>query len=242
MTDPVARLRAGEVLAARADPVRLAATRRRNLVTTVVCALLAAVALGGFGYALLNPVRPTLFASLGVFGVVVLAFVLLLVHQRRLLRRSVAADGTVLAFTREGLVLGPLLCPWHEIVAAGVVDMREEIGRRLSRFLQRGPTLLAQRTGNGSVLLTVVVRDGAAARAAVAPADRRRVRTWPHRSGVRRGEVAVLLDTLLDAGQVEAVLRDLGPVLAHAGVPQEPTTDHKGHLRQLEALVDEQRP
>lgn len=241
MTDPVARLRAGEALAARADPVRLAATSRRNLVLTVACASLAVVALGGSGYALLDRVRPTLFASLGAFGVVVLALVALLVHQRRHLRRCVAPDGTVLAFTREALVLGPLLCPWTEVVGVGVADMRPEIARRRRRVLLRGITSLAQRSGNGSVALTVVVRDGDAARGALAPADRRLVRTWPHRSGVRRGEVRVLLDTLLDAGQVEAVLRDLGPVLAHVGVPLEPVTDRQGYLAQLGRLTDDQR-
>ncbi|WP_127794257.1 hypothetical protein [Agromyces sp. LHK192] len=205
------------------DRDRVDSGRRWNralIVAGCLVALLAAlgvVALVGVGFGSWFTVG--LVALLGVMG---LGLAVTSVKRGRMLR-LIAGDGPVaLAITDRGVALADAPeIPWSDLVLVGVLDDRRRTGR-----LRTVPVLgwfgsAVMKAGSGAILCELGVLDGEAYRAAFA--DRRLAKRvglygrWP--DGRRRGLLPLLLDPVMSADDVQAVVRSLSVQATSRGIP-----------------------
>lgn len=224
------------------DAARLARARRWN--TGVLAGTLIAVALVVamlIAIWQLENVRITLV----IVGIV---FVLLgasvIVKNRRLRRLNLSRtdiDGVALTLTAQTLTtprVAELL--WNEVIGIVALDIRAQSQARLRVPIAGWGAALTLNGGDGSVALSIVVRDGEKLRSAVrTPDGARAIRLWKRNAaGLQPGDYTLYPDVAISPDDVERLIA-ASAAIAHAhGIPFSRSTSAMEYAKTLGGIAE----
>ncbi|KAB1649541.1 hypothetical protein [Pseudoclavibacter endophyticus] len=225
-TDPklqqwAAYVRGGGRQEEHADAAGLKKARAWNSGILVVSAVVLAggaaalLALSSFEHA-----RASLLITLAVFlGLLAVAFIPRIALLRRNLGDTAGPEAVVAA---EGIeIRGLPVIAWNEILGIVYLDDRQRTERALSVPVTGWGLRLAFKAGEGSIGLTIAVRDGVGLRSRVTSRDTRSaVKLWPRgEHGLRGGTVTTRLDVRLTPEARERFIAAARGGAVTAGVP-----------------------
>jgi hypothetical protein len=179
---------------------------------------------------------------LGIFGLVATFLTLpTILNVRRGMRRLGAGEGTLARVSSVGVsfgLVGPIA--WDEITGVIEYDATARADAVARIPLIGWGARASRRAGNGRRGLTLALRDGSAVQARIRDENERGfVRLWgPKSSSSRPGDIAVIIDSLLDDTGVRQLIEATVVGALMNGVPVYHPRSAADYLQTLGRLVD----
>lgn len=239
----VQHLRRGHHQTERLDADAVTRARTWNSAVLVTSGTLLAV---GFSTLLVLLVLPGSRTGLRLaYGALLVLLGLLLVPRMLRLRRRLRhrPDASVAA-SADGITLpGGGTLNWHDVAGMVYLDDRQRTARSVTVPFTGWALRLALRAGEGTIFLTVGVRDGARLRHRIGGRDAADL--WLYRrdrDGLRPGAFTVPLDVLLSQDARERFVAAVRAGAVLAGVPFHITRGPIDHERRLGRMLDPRWP
>jgi hypothetical protein len=232
---------------ARYDPAVAERYLARNRTTSAVLYAIGLTSLSACAaIVLLGGGLTRLSAIVAIFGLAVtLGTLPVIVSVRTKLRRVHAGNGVFARVSSDGVSFGLLdKIGWTEIFAVVAFDDTERVDRIRRLPLIGWGVVVSRRAGNGAKVLCLALRDGSAVQARIRD-DRERgfVRLWgPRNDTARKGDIAVLLDPLLDSRGAVALTEAITAAAALHGLPTHRPRTQAEYIRTLGRLLDPKWP